>query len=362
MDVCLNFAPERFLMKKRVFTAVTASLLLFSFAFGTFAAVDNKRPVKRATKARSNPLVAMLPASDAVVTINGKRFFGEALPKVLSANQKLLGEILTKLDNIQSKTGVDLRRFDSIVAGTNIITKAANDFDFDPVVIARGTVDAAALIESAKKTGEGKFKEETIAGRTVYLFSSREIAAQFKQIDPNSVPKNVELKNDVAVSMLDTTTIVFGSLNRVRETLEHKTSVNPEITALLGKKAPAIVNFAGKVPGGMSSLLPLDNDELGANINSIKHIYGSIDVVAGQATISITGRTLQAQQAADLKGTFEGLRDLGKAFLGAARSTDKQLYARLLTNVRITQIANEITLDLLIPQSDLDVLIGIVGK
>src|SRR5688572_16408301 len=223
MDVCLNFAPERFLMKKSAFTAIAASLLLFSFVFGTFAADVKKRPVKRAVKAKANPLISMLPASDAVVAINGKRFFGDALPKVLSANQKLLGEILTKLDNIQSKTGVDLRRFDSIVAGANIITKAANDFDLDPVVIARGTIDAAALVETAKKSGEGKFKEETIAGRTVYLFSSREIVAQFKQLDPNAVPKHVELKNDVAISVLDTSTIVFGSLNRVREALEHKT-------------------------------------------------------------------------------------------------------------------------------------------
>ena len=351
-------------MKKNVFAVFSASLLVLSFVLNTFAAVNDKRVVKRLPKAAANPLVVMLPASDAVITVNGKRFFGEALTNALSANQKLLGEIFGKLDSIQSKTGIDLRRFDSIAAGVNIIRKTTKDFDYDPVVIARGTIDSAAMMESSKKASEGKFRQETIAGRTVLIFSAQEVLAQ---LQPNAAvpvvaPKNLELKNDIAVSAADGTTLVFGSLNRVRETLERKSSVSKEISGLLTKKAPAILNFAGKIPGGLSTLLPLDNDELGANIDSIKYLYGSGDVVAGQALISVTGRTVQAQQAADLKGTLDGLKDLGKAFLGASRAADKQLYARLLSNVRITQAANEINLDLAIPQSDLDALIAIVSK
>src|SRR5436190_1447493 len=156
-------------MKRRTFAAVTATLLALSFVVGVFASVDKRRPVKRVAKARTNSLVSMLPASDAVVTVNGKRFFGEALPKVLSANQKLLGEVLGKLDSMQARTGVDLRRFDSFAAGVNIIKKAGNDFDFDPVVIARGTIDSAAIIESVKRTENIKLREETVAGHTIYL-------------------------------------------------------------------------------------------------------------------------------------------------------------------------------------------------
>ena len=351
-------------MKRRTFAAVTATLLALSFVVGVFASVDKRRPVKRVAKARTNPLVSMLPASDAVFTVNGKQFFGEALPKVLSANQKLLGEVLVKLDSIQAKTGVDLRRFDSFVAGVNIIKKAGNDFDFDPVVIARGTIDSATIVESVKRTENIKLREETVAGHTIYIISAEDVLASLKQnvTDPNAVQKATEFVNDLAVTAIDANTLAIGSLARVRETVEHKTTISPELIGLLGRKPPATVNFAAKVPGGMSTLLPLDNDELGGNIDSIKTIYGSADVTAGQATISITGRTLQAQQAADLKGTFEGLRDLGKAFLGGSKAADKQLYSRLLNNVRITQVANEISLDLAIPQSDLDALVAIVSK
>lgn len=351
-------------MKSRIFAAVTASILVFSFAISAFATIDTRRVVKKAVKAQTNPLVALLPASDAVVTVNGKRFFGEALPTVLASNQKLLGEILAKIDAIQTRTGVDLRRFDSLVGGVNIIKKAGNDFDFDPVVIARGAVQSAAVIESVKHSANAKIREESLNGRKILVISAADILASMN-VNPTdlAVPqKQPEFVNDLAVTAIDANTLAVGSLVRVRETVAHGSTLSPELIDLLGKKAPALANFAAKVPGGMSTLLPLDNDDLGMNLDSIKTVYGNADFAAGQATISVTGRTLQAQQAIDLKGTFDGLRDIGKSFLGASKAADKQLYARLLTNIKITQVANEISLDLAIPQSDIDMLVAILKK
>ena len=347
-------------MKKRVLAAAVASLLIVSLVVAAGISDDNRKPVKRAVKAKANPLVAMLPASDAVATINAKRFFNEALPGVLSSNQKLLGEILSKVDSVGSKTGVDLRRFDNIAAGINIIRKEGAAFDFDPVLIARGSVDSAVLIEAGKKSATAKYREESANGKTIYIFSARDFASSVQS--PKAVTVNAYLKDDIAISAIDATTLAVGSLARVRETLEHRTSIDPELTALLAKKAPALLNFAGKIPGGLSALLPLDNDELGANLDSIKTVYGSGDVVAGQAVLSVTGRTLQAKQANDLKGTFEGLRDLGKGILGGSRAADKQLYGRLLGAVRISTVANEISLDLTIPKNDMDSLLAILSK
>lgn len=347
-------------MKKRVVAAALASLLVFGFILAPDASADTRRPVKRAVKARMNPLVAILPASDAVVVMNGKRFFNEARTGVLTSNQKLLGEILSRINSIESKTGVDLRRFDNIVAGVNILRKENASFDFDPVVIARGAIDSSAVIEAGRNAANGKYREESVNGKAIYIFSAQDFAANLQSNSPAQT--NACLNGEIAVSMIDGFTLVVGSLARVRETLEHKTGVSPELTALLTKKAPGILNFAGKIPGGLSALLPLDNDELGANLDSIKTVYGNADVVAGQALISVTGRTLQTRQAADLKGTFEGLRDLGKGLLGSSRAADKQLYARLLGNVRITSVSNEISLDLTIAQGDLDALVAVFKK
>ncbi len=350
-------------MKKKVFAAAAVSLLVFSFVLAVGVSADTKKPGKRGAKPKANPLVAMLPASDAIATIDGKRFFNEALPGVLSGNQKLLGEFFSKIESVESRTGVDLRRFDNIVAGINITRKESAKFDFDPVLIARGSVDTTAALEAGKRAANARYREEAVNGKTIYIFAVQDIAAntQSNLHDPKAAVSSY-LKEDIAVSAMDAGTLVVGNLARVRETLEHKTKISPELVSQLNKKAPALVNFAGKVPGGLSTLLPLDNDELGANLDSIRTVYGSGDVVAGQAVLSVTGRTLQAKQATDLKGTFEGLRDLGKGVLGASRAADKQLYARLLGGVRVSTVGNEISLDLTIPKTDLDALLAIVSK
>lgn len=346
-------------MKRRIFASLTAFTLIASFVATTFGSVGSHRSLK----VKANPLVSLLPASDAVVTANAKRFFGDALPKVLASNQKLLGEILSKVDSIQTKTGVDLRKFDLVAAGINLIKKAGNDFDFDPVVIAQGTIDSASVIESVKRASGAKIREESLNGRTIVVISAADVLAN---IDPNApaatAQKVQEFVNDLAVTAIDGNTVAVGSLTRIRETVAGKSTVSAELTELLGKKAPSLVNFAANVPGGMSTLLPLDNDDLGMNIDSIKTVYGNADITAGQATVSITGRTLQPQQAIDLKGTFEGLRDIGKSFLGGSKAADKQLYARLLTNLRISQAGNELTFDLAVPQSDIDLLVAVLHK
>ncbi|MGH9948376.1 MAG: hypothetical protein ACRD6X_14435 [Pyrinomonadaceae bacterium] len=351
-------------MFKRITAAFAASLMVFNMAASSFAGGD----VKGSSRAQTNQLVSMLPASDVVVVADGKRFFGEALPKVLAANQKVLNDIFAKIDAMQAKTGIDLRKFDSFAAGANIGKAEGNKFNVAPVVIARGTANSATLIDAAKKASEGKSKLETVNGIAMYVVSKKDVIALAKKHSPvsaNSAKHEDKIANavdDLAFSASDPNTIVFGYASRVRETLEGRTKVSGELTGLLVKKPAGVVNFAGKMPGGMSSLLPLDNDELGANIDSINALYGAMDVANGQATISLTAVTAKSQQAADLKGTLEGLKDLGKTVLGLSKNADKKLYAKLLGNVKLTNVSNELNLDLAIPQNDLDALVGILKK
>lgn len=362
----LNFVSERFLMKNRTLALFSALVLIFNIVGLSFAAPDTKRAPKR--KAKANVLVSMLPASDAVVTVNGKRFFSDALPKVLSGHQKLLVEVLGKLDKMQTKTGIDLRKFENIAAGITINKKGEKDFDFEPVIVARGSIDSSTVVAAAKKAADGKFKEELVGRKTMYVFSAIELAelAKQKAADPEKAGMidNVtkKLSSDMALAAIDNNTVAFGYVSRVRQTLERKTSVSADLAELLVRKEAAVVNLAAKVPQGMSALLPLDNDELGANIDSIRYLYGSLDVAAGQAIVSLTARTLQAQQAIDLKETLEGLRELGKMFLAGSKKPDQQLYARLIANVKLTRTANELSMDLTIPQSDLDALVAVLKK
>lgn len=352
-------------MKRRTFAAVLLSCFALAFFDSALAAPDKKRKPRRAAKVRVNPLVAMLPASDAIVTVNTRRFFNDALPKVLSGNQKLLGEILARLDAFQAKTGINARRSENIAIGANILRKESTKFDVDAVVIARGSTPTSALMDAARAAANGKFREETIAGKTMIVISTEDLAEHLKSkaSDPGE-PSKLASKQpvDIGLAAIDTNTIVFGHVSRVRETLGKRSVVSSELTSLLGKKPSGVMNFAARVPGGMSTLLPLDNDTLGSNIDSISHMYGAVDMLAGQATLSVTGQTHTAQQAAELKGTLDGLKDIGTAVLSGSKAADKQLYARLLANIKVSQAGNEINLDLVIPQTDLDALVAIFRK
>jgi hypothetical protein len=85
-------------------------------------------------------------------------------------------------------------------------------------------------------------------------------------------------------------------------------------------------------------------------------------VAAGIATLHVTARTLQNAEAKSLHDTLSGLQVIGKAFLSGAKSADKQVYARLVENVKFSVRANEVNMDLQVPQSDIDILVGTLTK
>lgn len=329
-------------MKYRILAAFVVSVLVFGLGGSTFA--DSK-----AKKSNASELVSLLPASDGVMTVDVKRFFGEALPKLLSSNQPILARITGEIDKFKSKTGIDIRQFESIAAGVTSERVSDKKHDVEPVIIARGRISSASLIGAAKLASNGKYTEERVGERTIYIFSIARLAS-------DKDPANVS--GPIAVTAIDSTTIAFGTLERVRQTVEANTKVGSDLTVLLEQNPTAVTSFAAKLPTGMKEFVPLDNDELGKNIDSIQYIYGNANVAGDIASIRTTARTLQNAQAQSLHETLEGLQMLGKAFLGNAKGADKQVFARLISNVKFSVRANEVTLDLQVPQSDIDILVG----
>ena len=69
-------------------------------------------------------------------------------------------------------------------------------------------------------------------------------------------------------------------------------------------------------------------------------------------------RSKKPESAADLKTTLEGLQMVGKAFLGGSKRLDQQVYGRMLQNAKFTGRGTDVTLDLAIPQADIDILVA----
>lgn len=345
-------------MKNRYVSLFLLAVLVLNLGASAFADVKAK-----AGKSQATQLAMLLPASDGVVTVDLKRFFGDSLPKLLSANQPVLNRIVTKLDEMKATTGIDFRQFEHLAAGVTLKKVSESKYDSEQVVIARGQFSSSALIGAAKLAANGKYREEKAGEKVIYVFPAKVIADQAKTQSPAPKPAAIDkllghLSGEMAVSILDANTLVFGSLPQVRNTLDAKTTVGTDLIGLLGKRETAVVSFAAKMPAGARSFLPLDNDELGKNIDSIRYIYGNMDVTGAAATVNLTARTLQNAQAAALLQSLEGLQLVGKALLGGSKSPDKQVYARMIEYAKFSVKGNEVMLDLTVPQADIDVVVG----
>ncbi len=343
---------------RSIAAAVVAVLLVNTLAF---AAVDTRK--NKAKKRQSSRLVTLLPASDGVAVFDAKRFLDDALPRVLSANQPMLGEIMAKINEMENRTGIDLRKFDQVAVGVAFKKISAKETDYEPILIAGGDINAGALVAVAKLASKGTYREEKIGERTVYVFALKDVVQKSTKPTTSKVSGMIDdalkgLSKEIAVTSIDANTLAIGTLPRVRETLEGKTHASADLTSLLSQKETAVMSFATRIPGGMEALLPLDNDEIGKNINAIQLMAGSLDVAAAGTNLHVMARTVKADQAQSLSEMLDGLKMLGGALLGGSKRTDQQVYSRMIKNAKIANRANEVTLDLLVPQADIDILVA----
>lgn len=344
------------MIKTKAIAFFTLSILVLNLS--GLALADTRRAK---AKRQSNALVAMLPASDGVATFDAKRFFNDALPKVLSANQPMLAKIMGHLSDMENKTGIDVRKFQQVAVGVTMRSNGNKSLAFDPVAIARGDLSADSLISTGKAAAQGKFREEKIGDRNVVIFSAKDVAKKNVPAAAKIFGTVIDgMPDEIAVTALDTTTLVIGSLSRVRQTLDRQTSVSVEITSLLSNSETSVCTFAMRVPEGMSKLVNLDKDELGQNISSIKLMSGSMDVTAAGASVAMMARTAKAEQAKELFTMLDGMMMIGKAFLGNSKKPEQKVMARLIENAKIANRGTDITINVAVPQTDIDLLVATI--
>lgn len=314
---------------------------------------------------QTNQLAALLPNSDGVMVIDTQQLLTETAPQILSDKPEWLNVINAQIDELRVKTGLDARQFEQVVVGVATKQISAKEVDLEPVFLTRGKYNANALIALAKLAVKGKYREEKSGSRTIYIFQGLGIA------DPNksSAPKNSwfekaisrminGLTREFAVTALDENTLAFGSFARVRETVEGKSRISVEALNLISRKPNAVLSFGAKLPNGLSDFVDLDNDEIGKTLDSLRQISGALEVADGSTIVSMTAKTLKAEQAQSLQDTLIGLQTIGKTIVGSGKGADKQVYARMIENAKITRSAAEVNFDLQIPQSDISILLG----
>jgi hypothetical protein len=351
-------------MKTRILSALSLIVLLFS----STGAVLSKPGPKRSPARQTNPLLLQLPESDSVALIDSRRFFDDALPKLLATKQSILTKIIGELDEIQRRTSIDLRKFDHLALGVNIVKVSPKDFGCDPVLLARGTFNAGALVGVTKLAADGTYREEKLSGHTIYIFSVKDVAAkQAAKSAGSGVANAIEntadnLTHEVAVTSLNANTLAIGSLNRIKETIEGKTRVSPDLLGLLTPYDRSVISFAVRTPDGLSQFIAMDNDELGKTLGSIRYLAGSIDVTPAATSAQLLARAASADQAQGVLDTVQGAQQLGSALLGNSKRDDYKVLARLVQNAKIAKTGADVTVDISIPQSDINILLATLKK
>ena len=83
-----------------------------------------------------------------------------------------------------------------------------------------------------------------------------------------------------------------------------------------------------------------------------------MDMTPAGAVLGMMVRTHRPDQAKNLSDMLQGLQMMGGPILSGSKRADQQVYGRLVQGARIALRGSDITLDLTIPQSDLDFLVG----
>lgn len=348
-------------MKKKLFLV----LALFSVVLnlGGYAPAQ-----KTVSETSGYQLAKLLPESDAVILLDSKRLIVETLPQVLSANQVLLSKIIGKIDTLKDETGLDLRDFQDVAIGLKSKTVSEAEIDFDPIVLARGSVDSKALIAVARLASDGKYQTEIVGDHTIYIFSTDKLIENNKpEDDPKNSKSFIEktidkmfkgVSDELAITAYNENTVAIGSVARVKETITRSSRISENVLGLLNQKPNAVGIFGALLPTGLSRYIDLDNDELGATLDAVRMIKGAMDVRDGNVSLLVMAETLDVKQAQDLEGTLTGLQMLGKILLGSSKSPDKQVYARMIENAKISRTEKLIKFELAVPKSDIDVIVG----
>ncbi|QQS32642.1 MAG: hypothetical protein IPM50_13435 [Acidobacteriota bacterium] len=337
---------------------------IFAIAITSVATVSADARRAAAKKRAAVKLAAMLPASDAVAYFDAKRFFTDSMPRILASDPKSLASINTKLTDIENRTGIDLRRFDQMTVGVAFKKVSATETDYETVAVASGEIDAGAMVAVAKLAAKGKYREESVNGKTIYIFNSKELIEENAPKAANSkVAEFIEkalnsMTKDVAVATSAPNTIVLGTPSRVREAVEMTAPSKIDPMGSMTITDSTVMAFTIKNAGMLSNLLPADNDELGKNVSSIRQLNGNLDMVLIGAKLNLSATTAKAEQALALKDMLAGLQFVGNAIFGNSKRQDQQVYGRILKGAQMSSKGNVVNVSVPVQQTDIDILLG----
>jgi len=277
------------------------------------------------------------------------------MPVLFKDDPARITEINDEIAKFKTQTGLDARAFQHVAVGIKYGTPRPGVTTGDSVAVVNGTFDSGGMIAAGRIAAKGKYEEQTYKGKKITVFNVND---RFRIADLFNLKVN-----QLAVVAIDSHTLAMGDLSRVQETLDGSgRTANANLLAASVLATNSFLGFSSNVPAGIAENVPMSNDEIAKNINSITQVYGSVGVVEDQLEMSASAKTHNDTEAQSLTDTLSALKQFGAMLAGQLPVDVRQLAQNGLDNLQIEHVGDQENLRLRIPQSDIASLMKTINK
>jgi len=298
-------------------------------------------------------LMSSLPQSDAVAQVKVKQLLSEAMPRILANNPTKLSEVNASLDRFKDRTGLDPRMFNQVALGVRFTYPSEGVTKVQTVALADGTFSAAAMVAAGRVASNGKYREEKYKDKTIYIFTLDENIKMLGLFD-------VKI-GELAATALDTNTLALGDPAGVRSVIDASRSrkrANAELIALANRDPNAVIGFGSNVTEQLVANLDIGNAPIGADLRSLRQVYGSVATTETDLQLFLAARAVNAEAAKNFGDTLEGLKQFGALFVGRLSGAKGVLAKSALSNMKISSAANELQIRTSVAQAEVGPLLG----
>jgi hypothetical protein len=313
--------------------------LLLAISLTIFASINLVSAQTVQTSPASNDPLLALPASDVVGFLDCRRLINEIVPLLLAKDPAMLAQMVVALDELNKKTGVNIRSIERIAVGLRFYGATfdkVNKSDVGIAIVVHGTFDPSKFIVALKRETKGKVTEERYGGKVIYS-------------EPMPAPPKKRAERETpAIAVLDANSLVLGDLPQVRATIDAAASGNGRVDSALIQLAMrdtgGLVGGAGNVPDSLkqsfSDKAPKDEmtQPIIKLVNGIKQLYVSLGANETAFNFTVGARFESIEQAQSASDMLLGLR---QQF--GTQIPDEQARA-LLDSVQITAQGDELQL------------------
>lgn len=303
---------------------------------------------------RAGDVLGLLPDGGAVAVIDFQKIAGSSLWATINTQEKFKSAI----DKVQSEMGdLGLKLSDVHTLALVFPTASMNN----PTIAVTGGFEQNDLLARLRTNGKVKLTSEKYKNYDIYKVSSLPAALPPKERSGTKPGAAVSItagtKHETSFVFHDAATVVTGSLEAVRASIDVMTGArqsitgNGRLTEALAQNPAAAIRFALAITPAMTS--GLQSSELPIpDFSSVGLVFGTIDVASG-LDLNITLRNDTAQHATSVAERLNGLLGMAKGFLGAMTDPKIAPIAEALKTVNIisadvdVRITGSLPMDLL---------------